>query len=308
VSSAPQNIGASVRQRLLNLSREQREDFQFVLTRFALERLLYRLSTSKHAERFLLKGALLFSVWSQRIHRPTRDLDLEGEGDVDPESMARVFREICQSPSTDGLVFNPESVRATRIRDIHQLPGVRIEFFAHLAGARIPIQVDVGSGDSVIPEPSSVEYPTLLGHPAPRLKAYPQETVIAEKFQAMVLFGIVNTRIKDFYDLWMLARSFDFAGPLVSQAIRATFDRRRTSIPIEPPTALNSEFFGDGGKQKAWKSFLDKNLRSSELGIELPEICSFLEGFLMPPSRAAASGAAFEASWAAPGPWWNRGS
>ena len=303
MKATPKDVGASVRQRLLNLAREQREDFQFVLTRFALERLLYRLSISRHADRFLLKGALLFSVWSEDIYRPTRDLDLEGQGTVDPEAMASIFREICRSPSTDGLTFDAESVQAARIRDIHQYSGVRVEFGAHLAGARIPIQVDVGFGDTVIPEPSLVEYPTLLDHPAPRLKAYPRETVIAEKFQAMVLFGIANTRIKDFYDLWVLARNFDFAGPWVAQAIRATFDRRRTSIPLEPPTALTSEFSEDRRKQKAWQSFLAKNLRENDLQIELPEVCSFLEGFLMPPSRSVASGAVFEASWTAPGPW-----
>ena len=298
-----QNVAASVRQRLYNLARQRGEDFQFVLTRFGLERLLYRLSTSPYAGKFLLKGAMLFAVWSDQIHRPTLDLDLAGRGESSLEQLERMFRELCAGAGAeDGLTFDPDSVTAGRIREAQQYPGARVHLTAYLDSARILLQVDVGYGDAVTPAPALIEYPTLLGHSVPRLKAYPQETVIAEKLQAMVFLGMANTRMKDFYDLWILAWSFEYSGNVLSRAIQATFERRQTVVPSQVPLALTTEFFEDAGKQKAWTAFLGRS-KLSGAPASLPEVCGLLEQFLTPPSRAAANGEAFDLHWQRSGPW-----
>lgn len=299
----PQNIVASVRQRLLNLAREQGKEFQFILIRYASERLLHRLSLSKYADEFLLKGAMLFVVWRGDIHRPTLDLDLEARGERTPEYLERVFRDLCRiEDSGDGLTFNPASVQIAPMRELQRYPGFRIHLTAFLGGARIPLQIDIGYGDAVVPGPVVAEYPTLLDHASPVLKVYPMETVVAEKFQAMVLLGMVNSRMKDFYDLWVLARSFEFEGTDLSRAIRATFERRQTQIPVELPVALTPEFHEDPGKTRAWNAFLKKS-RLLEAPPALSEVCEFLTGFLMPPSEAAAAGLEFGAHWAPVGPW-----
>ena len=302
-----QNVPASVRQRLLNLARRQGEDFQFVLTRFALERLLYRLSISGHGEQFLLKGAMLFPVWAGG-KRPTKDLDLAARSEISSDRISTIFRDLCmiQHPE-DGLVFDPDSIEVGRIREIQPEAeaGLRVQMVATLAAARIPIQVDIGFGDAVTPGATNIEYPTLLDHPAPRLKAYSRETVVAEKFQAMVHFGIANSRLKDFYDLSLLAQSFDFSGPILSQAIQATFQRRRTQVPAEDPIALSPDFASDPGKQAAWKAFL-RRIAKAQKAENLPDlfdVCALLRGFLMPPSRAIASGEPFNDVWPASGPW-----
>lgn len=303
-----QNVPASVRQRLLNLARRQGEDFQFVLTRFALERLLYRLSVSRYGERFLLKGALLLPVWSEEAYRPTKDLDLAVKDEISSDITSMIFRDLCliQYPE-DGLVFNPDSIRVTRIREIQpeSEAGLRVQMIAALAAARISIQIDIGFGDAVTPGAIDIEYPTLLDHPAPRLKAYSRETVVAEKFQAMVYFGIANSRLKDFYDLSVLARNFDFSGRVLAQAIQATFQRRRTQVPAEDPVALSPELASDPGKQAAWRAFL-RRIAKTPKAADLPgfsEVCILLRGFLMPPSQAVASGEPFNDVWSASGPW-----
>ncbi len=195
------NLAASVRQRLLNLAKKRGDAFDLVLARYALERWLYRLSVSPHGERFLLKGALLFSVWGIDDHRPTRDADLLGSGNSDPAALVVVFREVCAVVCEDGIVFDTDSVAAAPIADDKVYSGVRVTLRADLSGARIPVQIDVGFGDAVTPEPKPVEYPVLLDAPIPRLRAYPVETVVAEKFHAMTVLGMDNSRMKDFCDL-----------------------------------------------------------------------------------------------------------
>jgi predicted nucleotidyltransferase component of viral defense system len=297
------NLPASVRQRLLNLAKQRGEDFQFVLTRFTLERLLYRLSVSRHAGRFLLKGAMLFSVWSHEIHRPTRDLDLAGKGEISPDEISTIFRDLCQSKdSGDGLTFDPDSIVVARIAEQQKYPGFRVQMRAELAAAMIPIQVDIGFGDAITPGPVEIVYPTLLGHRAPKLKAYPQETVIAEKFQAMVHLGMANSRMRDFYDLWVLARMFNFDGKVMTEALRATFHRRQTQIPFSVPVALSTEFEADRRKQADWASFLRRAGRDQD-SPTLPGVCGLLRRFLIPPCRAITSGIPFAATWTAPGPW-----
>lgn len=235
--NVPKNVAASVQARLLNLARERGEDFQLVLTRYALERLLYRLSRSPHREEFVLKGAMLFQVWSDEPHRPTRDLDLLGRGANTAEQYTSIFRDLAAEPvEEDGLTFVTDTIRAEQIRESQEYNGLRLQFEARLANVRIPIQIDIGVGDAMTPGPIEIEFPTLLDFPPPLLLAYSRETVVAEKFQAMVMLGMINTRMKDFFDLWILSKEYDFDGVTLTGAIRATFDRRATELPSQFPS------------------------------------------------------------------------
>ena len=239
----PRNLAASVRQRLLNRARERSEDFNYLLTRFANERLLFRLAESGHRDQFVLKGATLFEIWHGAVSRATRDVDLLGSGEPAVERMQATFRELCVlDVEPDGLQFLDESVRAERIRDRQAYGGVRVRLDADLDGARIAIQVDIGFGDAVTPGVVEAEFPTLLDFPAPRLRAYPRETVVAETFEAVVRLGIANTRMKDFFDLWAIATTFEFSGESLALALAATFQRRGTALPLAPPVGLRPEF------------------------------------------------------------------
>lgn len=230
------NMGASERVRLLDRARAEQSDFQVLLTRYALERLLFRLSASTHREQFILKGAMLFATWLADPFRPTRDLDLLGTGTGDAAAIAQTFREICAvNVADDGVSFDAAALRAEAIRENIAYGGVRVRTRATIAGAKIPIQVDIGFGDVVTPAPIEIEYPTLLGNPAPRLRAYPVETVVAEKFEALTVFGIGNTRLKDYYDLWLVAQIFPFRSSQLAEAVRRTFDHRGTALPVDAP-------------------------------------------------------------------------
>jgi predicted nucleotidyltransferase component of viral defense system len=297
------NVATSVRQRLLNLARDRGEDFGLVLTRYALERLMYRLSVSEHREQFVLKGAMLFALWGGEPHRSTRDLDLLGRGTIDTRRLEQVFREVIGvEVEDDGLEFLTETVRGGRIREEEEYEGVRVHLEARLAAARMKVQIDVGFGDVVTPAPREEEYPVLLDFPAPRLRAYPRETVVAEKFEAMVKLGIANSRMKDFYDLWVLARHFEFEGALLGRAIKATFERRGTALPTEAPLALSDEFSGDPGKKTQWAAFL-KRLGHEAGGTVLAEVLEALKEFLLPPVIAAGGMEAFDRTWPPGGPW-----
>ena len=233
----PRDIAASVRQRLLNLSRDRKEEFQAVLTRYGLERLTYRLARSPHGDEFVLKGAMLFTLWTGEPHRATWDLDLLGRGTIEVARLAKVFREVCEvAVDDDGLSFDGKGVRGERIREDLEYEGVRIHLGARLGVARIAIQVDIGFGDAVTPRPQKVTYPALLDFPAAELKAYPREPVVAEKFQAMVELGMANTRLKDFFDLWAIANTFEFDGETLAEAFARTFDRRDTALPTSAAT------------------------------------------------------------------------
>lgn len=299
----PQNLAGSVRYRLTELARKQGEGFQLVLTRYVIERLLYRLSRSPYRDEFVLKGAMLFSVWTGQLHRPTRDLDLLGKVTHSVERLAEVFREVCCLPVVDdGLVFDEKTVRGERIREDQQYQGVRICCVARLGQARINLQIDIGFGDAVTPSSVNVVFPTLLDFPAPQLRAYPRETVVAEKYQAMVALGIANSRMKDFSDVWVLAHGFEFDGTTLCQAIRATFRRRKTALPTETPLALTSEFGTDSTKVKQWQAFIKKN-KLDMAGATLEEVCAFLRGLLMPPTHALVKEERFEKTWPPSGPW-----
>ena len=299
----PRNLAAAVRQRLLNISKRDGEAFDLVLTRYALERLLYRLGQSEYRDQFLLKGAMLFVVWGGEIHRPTRDVDLLGFGTSELPQVEKFFRDICQeSVEPDGLEFLPDTMRAIEIREDQEYQGVRVLFEARLENAVIPIQIDIGYGDAVTPAPEDIIYPTVLDFAAPKLRAYPTYTVVAEKFQAMVWLGIANSRMKDFYDLWVIMRKFPFEGEILSAAIEATFARRNTLLPTEAPLALTQTFANDAAKQTQWKAFLRKNALPVD-DLTFPDIITALHDFLMPPTTAARTGITFHATWPAGGSW-----
>jgi predicted nucleotidyltransferase component of viral defense system len=299
----PVNLPASIRQRLLNLSRARGEDFNLTLTRYGTERLLYRLSRSERADHFVLKGAILFSLWTGRLQRPTRDLDLLGYGDSSQEALTQLFQDICVADvPADGLTFHPNSVRVTEIREGQKYRGQRVQLTATLGNARINLQVDVGFGDVITPAADDVEYPSMLGFPSPRLRAYPKETVIAEKLEAMVVLGMANGRMKDFYDVWMMSRELQFDGRTLAQAIRATFRHHAIELPRTAPTAFTEEFAQDPGKGRQWSAFLSRN-RLDVGGLTLSQIVLQIRQFLMPPVLAAANGQELEATWPAGGPW-----
>lgn len=297
------NLGASVRQRLLNIAHERREDFQWVLSRYALERFLYRLSRTEHQARFVLKGAMLFAAWTDMPHRPTRDLDFLGYGSQDSETIVRTFQSICSvKTEADGIDFLPETVRVDNIMDAEEYGGVRVRIDATLDAARIPLQIDIGYGDVVTPEILDIVYPCLLDFAAPSVRAYPPETVVSEKFQAIVHLGMVNTRMKDYYDIWLVSQRFSFQGQVLSKAIRETFNRRTTTIPAEIPIGLSEEFSQDTGKQSQWRAFLNRNGLAGTTP-ELWDVIGILRHFLMPPVEALQRETVFEMSWAERGPW-----
>jgi predicted nucleotidyltransferase component of viral defense system len=276
----PRNIGASVRARLLDRARAERSDFQILLTRYALERLLYRLSVSPHRDRFILKGAMLFVIWVADPFRPTRDLDLLGHGDNDAESIAETFRAICAQPvADDGVTFDVAALMAAPIREEVEYGGVRVRTTATIAGARIPIQVDIGFGDAVTPAPIEIDYPALLDAPAPHLRAYPVETVVAEKFEALVTLGIANSRLKDFYDLWLIAKTFDLDRSVLTTAVQNTFDRRQTALPGETPLGLSDAYAETWDNQ--WRAFLGRE-RMAAAPQALATVVADLRGFLLP--------------------------
>lgn len=291
------NLAASVRARLGHLARARGEDVQAILSLYARERWLYRLSQSEYRERLVLKGAFLFVGWLGQPHRPTRDLDLLSRGEPDLAAWEEIFRALCYlEVEPDGVQFMADSVVGERIKAEQEYPGVRLRLTALLERARIVLQVDIGFGDAIVPAPEEVEIPALLDFPAARLQGYPREAVVAEKFHALVALGMGNTRLKDFYDLWHLSRSFAFNGQRVSQALAATFARRKTALPEIPPLALTDEFARDEYKAKQWQSFLSKG-NLTDAPADLAVVTESLIPFLLPPAQAAAQGAGFPAEW-----------
>jgi hypothetical protein len=297
----PKDIDASVRGRLLRIATDRGEDFQRVLTAYANERLLFRLAQSPHASRFVLKGAALFTVWTGRPYRMTRDVDLLGFGEPSAENVRRVFAEVLAMPVADGVRFDLKTLQAGLIREEQQYGGVRVELVARLTTAQVRLQIDVGFGDAITPEAVVVDYPALLDFAAPRLRAYPRETFAAEKFEAMVQLGMANSRMKDFYDLAILAREFDFEGQLLARAFRATFERRQTRLPSTRPVALTEAFSADPSKRTQWSAFTRK--AGIENADDLSRTVTAIAGFVDVPLTAARTGEAITQRWKAGGPW-----
>lgn len=296
------DIPASVRSRLLKLVGPEMT-FERLLVRYGVERLLFRLQHSPHADQFLLKGAQLFLMWKGSYYRTTRDLDFLGKGESSLQRMKGMWKDVCLIPcEEDGLVFDPESVKAEEIRDGDGYGGVRIYMKAELSRARINLQIDVGFGDAVTPRPIRMDFPVLLEMPIPHLPSCPRETVVAEKFEAMVNLGLRNTRMKDFYDLWILASDFSFDGPVLTKAFTATFKRRKTTLPYELPDALTPEFFDDEATVLQWRGFLRKG-SFTDVEQDFAVVCEAIRQFVMPPAIAASSDEDFGKTWQPGGPW-----
>ena len=299
----PSNLPHSIHARLLNLAKERKRPFNELLQHYAMERFLYRLGRSRHREAFLLKGALMLRVWSASPARPTLDIDLAGTRPASRERLEAVIRDcLAISVPDDGLQFDPETIRAEPIRKEAEYEGWRFRFHGRLGNARLFWQVDFGFGDAVVPGPDPVEYPALLDGPPPTILAYPIESAVAEKVQAMVALDMANSRLRDFYDLWFLSRTVAFDGTRLVEALRATFERRGTPVPGGPPTALTPTFSEDREKRRQWSAFLRKGSLDAD-GKELPEVVEDLRRFLLPPCLSLSSSQPFEASWPPRGPW-----
>jgi hypothetical protein len=299
------NVATSVRTRLMNRARQDDQEFQLVLTRYALERLIFRLSLSPYAKKFILKGATLFYVWNptSRAYRPTRDLDFLMRGENSVEILETIFRKIAQTEvSPDGLVFDLKSVKAAPIREDNPYGGLRVNLMALLEKARIPLQIDIGFGDKITPGPEEIIFPSLLGQETPHLSAYPKETVIAEKLEAMVSLGEANSRMKDFYDIHFLSLHYAFDGNIIRQAIAATFTGRGTVIPANEIYPLTSAFSRDSTRQRLWTGFLKRlGLKDVETSFEV--VVQQIAVFVQPPIQAAGQNADFPRKWSPSGPW-----
>jgi len=296
------DIGASVRQRLLNKSRTQGRPFQELLQYFAMERFLYRLAKSPYSDRFVLKGALLLTAWRAPQSRPTMDIDLEGQLNNQLDHIKEVVAIVCEvDVEPDGIAFNRTSIEVSRIKEDADYEGVRVQFHATLARARIPMQLDIGFGDVITPEPTDIEYPSLLDFPAPVLRAYPKETVVAEKLEALTALGLLNSRLKDFYDLALLSRMYPFEGERLLKAISATFRHRGTPIEVEP-IGLTQAYCDDPARAIQWRAFVRRSRFGAETG-DLTRLVGEVRPFALPVLSAAAAGSPFGLRWKPSGPW-----
>lgn len=283
------------------MARKRGEDFQFLLSRWIVERFLYRLANSVQKESFVLKGAMLFLAWEGQLHRPTKDLDLLGFGSPDVDDVTRRIRDICAVAADDGIVFDLPGIAGDRIKEDAEYEGVRVRVPASLDGARILMQIDIGFGDLVDPPPAELTFPVVLPLDAPVVRAYPAEVMIAEKFHALVVFGIANSRMKDFFDIWTLARTRHFDLPRLTRAVRNTFERRRTVLPENVPLALTADFLDDRSKQIQWAAF------GKRLGLNgLPPlrlIGEQIAAFIMPALSTHVGAAPILQTWPPGGPW-----
>jgi len=294
------SMSASVRQRLLNRARSDHRPFNELLQYYAMERFLYRLSQSVHADRFILKGALMLRVWRSPELRPTMDIDMLGRtSNQEADIIAQIQDILTVDVEKDGLAFDPDSIQAERITEGADYEGIRIRFLGALGAARINMQIDIGFGDVVYPESEESDLPTILNSPEPRLLCYSRESSIAEKLEAMVKLGVLNSRMKDFYDIWSLSRQFDFDGANLAEAIRLTFERRGTELPAEIE-AFTEPFIE--AKQTQWVAFR-KRLGQDHVPVSFREIAASVDSFLSPIVEVLSSGRPISTNWAAPGPW-----
>jgi hypothetical protein len=297
------NFAASARARLLAVTKQRKDDFQLTLQRYVVERFLYRLGVSRYRDRFVLKGAMLFMLWHETGIRPTRDLDLAGYWSNDATSLAAAVGEICAiAYPQDGVEFSLKSIRVAPIRGALEYHGFRVNLEVHLAAAVIPLQIDVGLGDLIVPEPVEVIYPVLLDGEPPRIRAYPREASIAEKLHAMVSHGEVNSRLKDFFDVYALSSVFTFQGSTMTAAIAATFSRRQSASFSPWPVALTTDFYTDPSRCGQWDRYLVRTKLANapaDFGLLGERVREFLEA----PARAVSEGRSFTAAWPPGGPW-----
>lgn len=301
--STEQDRAESIRHRLRNRLRERGEDIRFGLQRYAVERFLYRLGESPHRDRFILKGAALFALWGGAVYRSTRDLDFTCYGSPDEAAIVAALREVCQHQCPgDEVRFDTTAPVVKPIRDESEYVGFRLTFEATLGSSRIPVQIDVGFGNAIEPPPVAVEYPTSLGHTAPRILAYQKESTVAEKLHAMTVLGERNSRFKDFYDLHALAQYFPFDGESLARAIAATFTRRSTRIDSALPAALTPRFYIDDGRARQWRIYLTRNALPATPA-EFEAVGEVLGSFLRPIWIALADKGAIPSRWPRGGPW-----
>ena len=297
------NIEASVRALLQNKAKETNRPFAEVLQYYGMERFLYRFSRSKYADKFVLKGALLFTVWQIPERRTTLDIGFLARYDNQVASIEAVMRDVCDvSVDPDGLVFDSKDVQGRKTKEDADYEGVRIKFLGFLERSRIPMQIDVGFGDIVYPKTRVIDYPVILDFPKPHLKGYPAEIVISEKFEAMVKLGLLNSRMKDFYAIWLMMRQFNFSGSNLAEALKRTFEHRKTDLPKAPPLFAEEIYDEKSDRQTLWKAFLRKGdikHAPEKLAITAKEI----ENFLIKPLNAVKKSQEFEGKWKAPGPW-----
>ena len=299
MTTEPRDLAASIRERLLNHARAEGVEFNYVLRRYANERFLYRLSRSAWQEQLVLKGANVFLVWSRHGFRQSRDVDLLGRG-LPIEDVERCIREVLAADvEADGITFLPDTIHLEEIREETEYGGTRITFEARLSGARVPVQIDMAFGDPVVPAPTLEPFPTLLANsPVPTVLTYPRETVVAEKYEAIVRLGEANTRLKDFFDLWVLQDQFEFTGTL-AEAIKQTFSSRGTDIPEAAPFALPETFVRGVGTER-WRAFLG---RTDLKAPPFPDVVELLARFLAQPAAAARLGSHLSARWHAQSGW-----
>ena len=296
------NTPISVHNRLHNIARESSRPFNELLQHFAIERFIYRLSKSPYADRFILKGALMFSAWGGSSSRPTMDIDLLGKIDNNLETIETVMIEVCDMEvGEDGMAFDGQTVSAVRITEDAEYEGVRVRIKANLGNARISLQIDIGFGDVIVPSPSNVEYSALLEFPPPILNGFTMETTIAEKYQAMVKLGILNSRMKDFHDIWMLSHTFEFDGKVLAEAIEKTFKNRKTDL-TSSPAIFDPSFGKDDVKQVQWQAFI-KKARLYNVSRDFEVILVGIKSFLEQPVGSLVDGRLFDRKWKASGPW-----
>ena len=303
MKDSEKNLAESIRHRLRNRFKKSGEDISFGLQRYASERFLYRLGESSHRDRFILKGAALYAIWGSSVYRPTRDLDFTGYGSSEISDIIEVFRDLCAMPDAgDGIYFDRDSISAEPIHDESEYHGLRVRFRALLGESKILMQADIGFGNAVEPAPVEIQYLTLLDHPAPRIRAYPLEAVIAEKLHAMVVLGERSSRFKDFYDLYVFTRQFPFKGEDLSRAIDATFNRRGTAIDAALPAALSPRFFADDARAEQWRAYLNRNSLPGAPA-DFTALGESLQAFLVPLWQALGDSRKFSDFWTPLGPW-----
>jgi predicted nucleotidyltransferase component of viral defense system len=270
---SPKNLAASVKQHLLNMARDQNRAFDILLVRFALERLLFRLSLSAYRDNYVLKGGMLVTQWLAHGNRETRDMDFLGFGEADAEAIKAIFAEIMSIASDDGLAFDTEALVASAIREEMEYGGIRLRTTTYLERTRIPVTLDIGFGDALAGSSDRIDYPSLLDMDRPSIRAYPPAAVIAEKFQAVVALGLANGRMKDFYDLWAIPRAMLIEGHALDAAIAATFERRATPVPGDRPVGLSETMAQDAEAQRRWRAYVDSlDLPTLDLAEVLDEV------------------------------------
>ena len=301
--SEPRNVPASVHARLRNLAHHREVDFNLLLDRYVVERFLYRLSASHEVDRFTLKGAALFRAWTEDDLRQTRDVDFLADGSVDPAIRA-AMETICAIPCPeDGVIFDAETIRIQEIQRGRPEGGLRARIQGHLGNIRLALQVDIGFGDIITPAREQEDYPTLLDLPTPRIWTYPRETLVAEKFEAMVSLGVDNSRVTDLWDIALVARRFAFDGETLQTAVAATFRQRHTSLGDEWPEALLPAYYEDTLRTERWRS-LDRQIGMSPDGpAQLADVGEELRRFLGPVCDSLNANRPFVQIWPAGGPW-----